>query len=259
MRASSTPQCSYGASRATAGRSQISSMRSPSADSASPSNDLREASSKTRTSSTTLSVARSTVTPGLNVPLARTNEMSDGRMSGLVARRSRGAITKASRGAQGARSRRPPRYPLCVETAEVLRRRAIVLVGADVEDLWHRRLYQRTLITTLSESSEYVRCWLLTSVSSNESECALAHRGRQRREAEQSSVVVRVTPRVRSGGARIQQSSQHGLVIARLLLLRREVLRPRAPKKIVGDRTSGRSPRSRAHPELLHQRPAARA
>jgi hypothetical protein len=43
-----------------------------------------------------LSLARSTVTPGLNVPLARTKEMSDGRMSGFVARRSRGAITTIS-------------------------------------------------------------------------------------------------------------------------------------------------------------------
>jgi len=31
------------------------------------------------------------------VPVARTKEMSDGRMSGFVARRSSGAITKTSR------------------------------------------------------------------------------------------------------------------------------------------------------------------
>ena len=107
--------------------------------------------------------------------------------------------------------------PARVETIEVLLRRAVILVGTDIEHRWNPRprLLEHPRIAALSQLSEHIRGWLLASIGSDDAERSLAYGGGEWRTVEKSLVVVSVTPRVSTRCASGKQTFEHFTVIGR--------------------------------------------
>src|SRR6266542_1140517 len=100
------------------------------------------------------------------------------------------------------------RQPARVEALEICRRRAVVLVGGNVQHARDRAFgtNECAVIAATTEIAEDVGGRLLGPVGPYQSEGALAHRRCERRPIEEPRVVITVTPGVRTGGARCHQS-----------------------------------------------------